>query len=97
MSRLQLRDPSRDDRQVPFEGADNKFERPANLLGLFGRADIADRSRRCGDFPSGVFQGLQPMQPAVAALEGGEDDLFGELLDLLLQGVAQAEQQEHGP
>ena len=37
------------------------------------------------------------MQPALAALEGSEDDLFSELLDLLLQRVAQAEQQEHGP
>src|SRR6266446_4675493 len=97
MSRLQLRDAGGDNRYVPFGGADKKFERPANLLGLFPRADIADWSRRCDDLPSGVFQGLQPMQPAVAALEGGEDDLFSELLDLLFQRVAQAEQQEHGP
>ena len=90
MRSFQLRDAGGDNRYVPLGGSDDKFERPANLLGLFPGAHIADWSRRCSDLPSGVFQGLQPMQSALTALEGGEEDLFGELLDLLLQSMGSA-------
>ena len=97
MSCSELGDPPIENWPKPVRIGLQNVQSALNVLRPLLAGDIGARLRGFGEVTGGRWQRFQPARAVLTALEGGEHDLFGELLDFLEETIAEAQEDQRGP